>query len=772
MEYARAIAWYVDEEPGCSILCGVRRVRGRSQRSLWLVAGVAVTVALVAGTWWLLVKDSTAKGSDIATVLALPLAVLGLLAAVVAVIIAVRQATAEGERLLSAAQRLAGDVRKQEEAALARLVADTGDPRPADVAFAQPSLLYWRTDGGDREGSLAQIASYYRGLERGRLVVLGEAGAGKTVLAIALVRDLAAAIVKTPPSPEGAGGRVVVPVRLSLPAFDPVPGEGNLDEIPAECVAKQLEKWLASHLSTVYGMAEATAAALVAQGWILPVLDGLDEMDPAKAWPWRGAAVLRALNYPTGLGLRPVVLTCRTGRYAQLIGHLDLADGTGAEVGDGAVPGGEPLVVQDTTVVSVEPLSVPDVLAYLAYRFPDPADPSRCEQRWRPVVDRLSACHDDDPLVAALRSPLRLFLAATGYRLPSTDPEVLTRYTTTELDNHLFSLLIPAVTAQHRRRPGGRYAASDVQRWLSTLARHLRREDQAGRSGSDLRLDELWRVTGGRVPRYLAATMLTFACAAVLAVGVVQVGLSYDVPTVVAVAGGVLLVAGSARGSLSHSVNLQRVDLGALRTSAGRRRLALGLAVGFAFWLMVGLMVGLMLGLIAGLTVGLALGLAAGLAFGLALGLEVRPAAIDFPRRLVSQGLVHMATMLAVGLIGGLAVGLIGGLALGLMVGLAFWLTVGPTLGLAFGLWLVRRSPWPRYAVTCWLLARRRELPHRPAVFLDWAYDAGLVRLSGISVQFRHREFQAWLASTDQKPKPPTPPLSPPSPAGAGTPVR
>lgn len=746
----------------------VRWVGRGSRGRLWIVPCLAVIVGLVVGTRWLLVKDSTAKGSDIAAVLGLPLTVLSLLAAVVAVVVSVRPATANGEGLLSAALRLAGDVRKQEDAALARLVADTGAPRPADVTFAQPGLLYWRTDGGESRGSLAQIASYYRGLGRGRLVVLGKAGAGKTVLAIALVRDLAAAIVEIPPSPAGVRRRVVVPVRLSLPAFDPAPGEDNLDAVPPERVRKQLEQWLAGQLRTVYGVAETTAAALVAEGWILPVLDGLDEMDPAGERPRRGAAVLRALNHPTPVGLRPVVLTSRTERYAQLIGQLDLADeDAAAKVSDGT--GGEPLVVQDATVVSVEPLSVPDVLAYLTYRFPDPADSHRCEQRWRPVIDRLSADHDDDPLVAALCSPLRLFLVATGYRLPGSDPHALTRYTTaTELDDHLFGLWIPAVTTQHLRHSGGHYPASDVQRWLSTLARYLRREDQAGRSGSDLRLDELWRVAGGHAPRYLAAAALTTACAAVLTVGVAQVGLSYNVLTAVVVVGGALLVAGSVKGSLSHSVDLQRVDLSALRTAAGRRRLAIGLGIGLSFWLGVGFAVGLALGFVGGLTVGLPLGLAAGLALGLALGLEVRPAAIERPRRLVSQGLGHLATMIAIGL----ALGFAGGLALGLTVGLTVGLIVGPTLGLAFGLWLVRRSPWPRYAVACRLLARRRELPRRPAVFLDWAYDAGLVRLSGIAVQFRHREFQAWLTPTDREPEPPAPPPSPPSPAGAGAPVR
>lgn len=41
----------------------------------------------------------------------------------------------------------------------------------------------------------------------------------------------------------------------------------------------------------------------------------------------------------------------------------------------------------------------------------------------------------------------------------------------------------------------------------------------------------------------------------------------------------------------------------------------------------------------------------------------------------------------------------------------------------------------------------------RPARFLDWAHAAGLLRLSGIGIRFRHRELQTWLTDrTDQKP--------------------
>ena len=739
---------------------------------------MAVVVALVAGVWWLLTKDT--RGAEIATVLALPVAVLGVLVAVWAGVAAIRQGQTEGAKLVDAARRLAGDVRAQEEAELGRLVADIGDTRPADVGFAQPGLLYWRTDGGDHRGSLSQIESYYGGLRRGRLVVLGEGGAGKTVLAIALVRDLAAAIVNSPPSPEGSGGRVVVPVRLSLPAFDPALGEENLDGVPAEEVATRLEQWLARHLGTVYGVAETTAAELVTQGWVLPVLDGLDEMDSAGTWPARAAAMLRALNHPTPLGLRPVVLTCRTDTYDQLTGHLSNETRTDATVDGspivGRTAGGESLVLQDATVVGVELLSVPDVLAYLTYRFPDPANSTQCEQRWRPVINQLAADRPDDPMVAALRSPLRLFLATTAYRLSGSDPTVLTHYTTTDkIDDHLFGLLIPAVTAQHPRHPSGHYTAADVQRWLSTLARHLHREAQAGRSGTDLRLDQLWSAAGDRAPRYLPAVLLSVAgFLTVMVLGMVLgpkflangIDVFGTITLVIFVVAAVGLVAGTAKGSLSRSVDLRRIDLNVLRTAAGRWRFARGLPVGLVVGLWLWQTSSLYFGTAAGLAIGLTAGLTAGVTVALTVGLRERPAAIDCPHRLVSQGITHTGSIFAGWLTFGLTCGLAFGLPSYASIGLPFTLIFSLGVGLIMGCFFVRRSPWPRHVVACWLLARRGELPRRPAAFLDWAYEAGLVRLAGIAVQFRHREFQGWLTTHNPEAEAaPSPPVTAAMPA-------
>jgi hypothetical protein len=63
-------------------------------------------------------------------------------------------------------------------------------------------------------------------------------------------------------------------------------------------------------------------------------------------------------------------------------------------------------------------------------------------------------------------------------------------------------------------------------------------------------------------------------------------------------------------------------------------------------------------------------------------------------------------------------------------------------LGVAVG-----TSSWPRYPVAVHAYARRGLLPARLGRFLDLAHAAGILRLSGTAVQFRHRELQQRLAA-------------------------
>jgi hypothetical protein len=74
--------------------------------------------------------------------------------------------------------------------------------------------------------------------------------------------------------PDASAAGVRVPVRLSLPAFLP----GPADELSADAAQRRLDDWIARHLVTVHGQRPAVARHLVAKGWVLPILDGLDEM--------------------------------------------------------------------------------------------------------------------------------------------------------------------------------------------------------------------------------------------------------------------------------------------------------------------------------------------------------------------------------------------------------------------------------------------------------------------------------------------------------------
>ena len=161
-------------------------------------------------------------------------------------------------------------------------------------------------------------------------------------------------------------------------------------------------------------------------------------------------------------------------------------------------------------------------------------------------------------------------------------------------------------------------------------------------------------------------------------------------------------------------------------------------------------MYGLMYGRKAGLTYGLTFGLAFGLTFGLVAGLSTKPyerlALGQDARRLIHDDLVAgLVYGLTAGLAFGLAVGLTSGLSDG--HGLAVGLTFGLVAGLAVGLWYARVAG--RHATASLLFAFTESFAPRPAQFLEWARNAGLLRVTGIAYQCRHDSYEQWLAAAD-----------------------
>ena len=140
------------------------------------------------------------------------------------------------------------------------------------------------------------MVSYYQALRPGRMVITGAPGAGKTVLAVELILGLLES--RQPNDP--------VPVRLSASSWD---------------TSHPVETWLTEHLVQTYRLPRTAAEALVTARQVLPVIDGLDEMDPnpQPGYDSRAAQALRALNaYQNDRTKADLVLTCRSGQYQAL----------------------------------------------------------------------------------------------------------------------------------------------------------------------------------------------------------------------------------------------------------------------------------------------------------------------------------------------------------------------------------------------------------------------------------------------------------------------
>jgi hypothetical protein len=176
------------------------------------------------------------------------------------------------------------------------------------------------------------------------------------MLATQLVIDL---VVGLPPGELEQAARPPVPVWLSLPSLH-LGGAYSLTHASAEELAARLDQWIAAQMSAVYQIPRPAAEKLISQRWVLPVLDGLDEMDAPGPddgdHPERpqAEAVVRALN--AGTGRRPVVLVCRREEYGQLARSA------------GTAP--EDPVLQDASLIVLQPLDIPAIRDYLTRRFP------------------------------------------------------------------------------------------------------------------------------------------------------------------------------------------------------------------------------------------------------------------------------------------------------------------------------------------------------------------------------------------------------------------
>ncbi|WP_411080940.1 NACHT domain-containing protein [Streptomyces sp. cmx-18-6] len=719
--------------------------------------------------------DRKMKNTDMATLLGVPIGVMGIVIAIIFGVLAYRKAIeAENKDILRRAQELADRVRKGESDLRSQLLADT---YRINLTYSSLDTVRGRIATSPASGQTFDVASsrildYFRSTRPRRLVVTGAAGAGKTVLALELILALI----------EGRGEKDPVPVRVSLTQWD---------------VGQSLEALLKRHLVDVQGCSRGEAAALVDRHLVLPVLDGLDEMDPLRTdgapdpdAP-RARAALEALNaYRDGGEPGPFVLTCRTEHYDALASRAPLLD---------------------VARVTIEPVSVDRALGYLEKRTPD-------RPRWQPLLARLRS-QPAGPLAVALSTPWRLCLTATAYRNEGNPSELLALGSAQEIDRHLLARYVPSVT-QHTKNPQ-KYGADDVDRWLRHLASHLNGRT-ADTQVADLTLHRLWPLAGtARVRAADAFLVLAAALAPAAAVVVISVlgGKPLPFPFLLFNLLSALMLAGLTFRPTPRPIRLR------LTLTGSRGKFIRWLVMGFVIGGTIGFTSGFLYlfanpndvrdslengfrgAVIYGLSAGVASGLMGGLGREIAAGFKrwfarcfLASSAIiivfaivhGFPepdsvsiggRNFLFFPYEHYAmalrAVLACSIVGGIVggfmqspreasivvvtprefirndlVSVLSGVLLAGLVGVAsmvFWaqnaifaIVVGSLTAVLAGLMNGFAPAARRYLV--FLLCSRGKLPFRLVVFLDWAVGAGLLRYNGPSYQFRHRELQQWLA--------------------------
>jgi uncharacterized membrane protein YsdA (DUF1294 family) len=616
-----------------------------------------------------------------------------------------RFASASGVALAMDARSLAKTVQTREKVSLRQLRAAPGTFMGVE--------FHTSGTGSDQQvietAKVSEIAAYFELLpEPQRLIVLGEAGGGKTVAAIQLVLDI---LKKRFSLNEAAQAEEPVPVRVNAAGWD-----GRED----------FTGWLTHCLAFDYGVHKRIGRKLVEEGIILPVIDGLEEMDTVSTGSTRARAVLDRLS-ETPWRHRPFVVLCRTAEFEALCRERS---GSG---------------LRGTTSISLQSFTVTQIVDYLAiYQHHIKSS----HTGWTAAAEHLKR-QPDGPLATALRTPWLLGLAAAAMEYdPQIGFQLADCHDPDSVQDLLFAAQISAAVTETDRRNGPyrTYSTKNVQTWMLSLARYLERRRETGIEGIAIRLDEIWGLAGSTRCRIIHG--LTVACLVSL-IG----GLGYWFGTGQPPWPGMFtcLVFAGAVAFISWLLRQFDRDIEAERFAwrvPGRSRWRRGTAATLLGGLVGGLAAAMEFRHAAGIQGVVSVGLVAGLGTGLVVGHRTnhrdRLAVVVDERRLLRDDAVA-ATVVggAVGLVVSLVSlqmitpvdGFVAGFRAGLTGGLMFGLVSALVFGLASG----------RHLVASLIFRLTGTFPPRTAVFLDWARECGLLRVTGMAYQFRHETYRQWI---------------------------
>lgn len=605
-------------------------------------------------------------------------------------------------------------------------------------------------------GPLERIVEVYRSVPSRRLVVLGDAGAGKTILALRLVLDWLRTSVPGDP----------VPVIFSLGSWDP---------------AEPLHDWLCGQLVRDYPDLNvpspdggSLADALLRGHRVLPVLDGFDEIAEDLQ-----SAALRAVNAT----ITELVLTSRPEEYDRAVRAAGV-------------------VLRGAAGIVLDPLDLRDLANYLRRASPPAPGGDESSTAWESVLVELARRprrEGAENVARVLGTPLMVALARTVYQSADSRPpedrllpeellDVERFPTASAVESHLLAAFLPAAYDPQRTGPSGAGAvgprrrswdAEQAARWLGYLARHLHRLGQGGQAVRDLAWWELGTAMRRSSRALAVGALAAVAFGVTTAVGNIPVDLvATDFPLEFALRRGAVvgLLHGLAAGLIFGFIYWYLSGRGRIRPLRVRTKISRGA------WkrrdeALRGAVVGLVVGVVASTTLILLdrvvvseLGLDDGqggtrtaalvfvvelavggaLVFGLTALLEapLQSGSATRPKDLLNANrrrVAHRLTLwaLVIGPLVGIVEGLWHGPLRGLQVGTVFGLEAAFGAGLAYGCGLTAWGQWVALA-RIWLPLTRR-LPWRLMAFLDDAHQREVLRQAGAVYQFRHASVQEHL---------------------------
>jgi eukaryotic-like serine/threonine-protein kinase len=278
--------------------------------------------------------------------------------------------------------------------------------RPLDLLMQRPDHADRRLPPGTR------IVEMFDELGRA-LLILGVPGVGKTTRLLELARDLLDRAV------QDSAHRIPVVFKLSSWAIQQRP----------------LEAWLVEALREQYDISRAIGQAWVEADAILPLLDGLDEVESK----YRTACVEAINTFRKDHGLVPLVVCSRTADYEAL---------------------GTPLRLQGALVV--QPLTHAQVDAYLI-------------QVGAPLAAVRQAVQDDPTLWELLDTPLMLAVV-TAACAGEGGVTLHMQGTLAERRQHLFTIYVDRMF--RRGRAITAYTRQQTEHWLTWLAVQMTQHGQ------------------------------------------------------------------------------------------------------------------------------------------------------------------------------------------------------------------------------------------------------------------------------------------------------